>query len=63
MNLENRISMHTKDVNIHIKMKNSIAELQLTLKQDRVVNEFNHKIYELMRSKIYTFLTSLFVQN
>lgn len=45
-----------------IKLPNSLAELQLALKQDTILNEFNHKIYELKRSKIYACVTNLFIQ-
>ncbi len=40
-----------------------MAEFQFALKLDSVSNEFNHKIYELKRSKLYSPIVNLFVQN
>ena len=40
-----------------------ISELQLVLKLDSVSNEFNHKIYELQRSKVYSMIPNLFIHN
>ncbi len=37
--------------------------MQLVLKLDSVSNEFNHKIYELKRSKLYSPITNLHVHN
>ena len=60
--MENRLGRNTKDVVMLIKLPNSVAELQLALKQDTVLNEFNHKIYELKRSKIYACVSNLFIR-
>lgn len=60
--LENRLGNNTKDVVLLIKLPNTIAELQLALKLDSVLNEFNHKIYELRRSKIYACVSNLFIR-
>lgn len=48
---------------MYIKLPNSIAELQLVPKLDSVANEFNHKIYELKRSNLYSLITNLFIHN
>ena len=60
---KNRLNKKTKDLTLVINLPHSIAELQLALKFDTTSNEFNHKIYELLRSRIYTPLTNLYVQN
>lgn len=57
--LKNRLNKNTKDVTLILKLPNSVAELQLALKLDTVSNEFNHKIYELLRSKLYTPISNL----
>jgi hypothetical protein len=46
-----------------IKLKKSIAELQLALKLDSVTNEFNHKIFELTRSEIHSPIINLFIHS
>ena len=61
--LKNRLNKNTKDVTLIIKLPNSVAELQLALKFDTALNEFNHRIYELIRSKIYSPITNLCVLN
>jgi len=33
------------------------------LLQDPITNEFNHRIYELKRSKLYTLIANLFIHN
>lgn len=45
------------------KFNESIAEFQLALKLNSVSNEFNHKIYELKRSSLYSPITNLFILN
>ncbi len=60
---KNRLNKKTKDITLVINLPHSIAELQLALKFDTTSNDFNHKIYELLRSRIYTPLTKLYVQN
>lgn len=61
--IKNRLHSHTKDMVLIIKLPHSIAELQLVLKLDSVSNEFNHKLYELLRSKIYTPIVNLVLHN
>jgi hypothetical protein len=61
--LKDRLSKNTKDLVTIIKFGESIAEFQFALKLDSVSNEFNHKIYELKRSKLYSPIVNLFVQN
>ena len=53
----------TKDLVLIIKMETVIAELQLVLKLESAANEFNHKIYELQRSKVYSMIPNLFIHN
>lgn len=60
---KDRLNGKTKDLVLIIKMENVIAELQLVLKLDSVSNEFNHKIYELQRSKLYSIIPNLFIHN
>jgi hypothetical protein len=33
------------------------------MKLDSISNEFNHKIYELKRSKVYSMIPNLFIHN
>jgi len=50
-------------VKLIIQLPNSIAELQLVVKLNKTSNEFNHKIYELIRSIRFSPLTSLYIHN
>ncbi len=45
------------------KLETVISEMQLVLKLDSVSNKFNHKIYELQRSKVYLMIPNLFIHN
>ena len=60
---KNKLYGKTKDLVLIIKMEAVIAELQLVLKLDSVSNEFNHKIYELQRSKVYSMIPNLFIHS
>jgi hypothetical protein len=61
--LKDRLAKNTKDLVTIIKFGESVAEFQFALKLDSVSNEFNHKIYELKRSKLHSPIVNLFVQN
>jgi hypothetical protein len=61
--LKDRLAKNTKDLVIIAKFNESIAEFQLALKLDSVSNEFNHKIYELKRSNLYSPIANLFILN
>ena len=60
---KNKLYGKTKDLVLIIKLETVISELQLVLKLDSVSNEFNHKIYELQRSKVYSMIPNLFIHN
>jgi hypothetical protein len=60
---KNKLFGKTKHLILITKLGTVISELQLVLKLDSVSNEFNHKIYELQRSKVYSMLLNLFVHN
>jgi hypothetical protein len=60
---KNKLYGKTKDLVLIIKLENVVSELQLVLKLDSVSNEFNHKIYELQRSKVYSMIPNLFIHN
>ena len=60
---KNKLYGKTKDLVLITKLETVISELQLVLKLDSVSNEFNHKIYELQRSKVYSMIPNLFIHN
>ena len=60
---KNKLYGKTKDLVLIIKLETVISELQLVFKLDSVSNEFNHKIYELQRSKVYSMIPNLFIHN
>jgi hypothetical protein len=47
--IKNRLNLGTKDVLLNIKFQNIVCEVQLALEFDKSDNEFNHKLYELIR--------------
>ena len=60
---KNKLYGKTKDLVLITKLETVMSELQLVLKLDSVSNEFNHKIYELKRSKVYSMIPNLFIHN
>ena len=61
--VKDRLAKNTKDLVMIIQFEESVAEFQFALKLDSVSNEFNHKIYELKRSQVYSPIANLFVMN
>ena len=61
--MKNKLYGKTKDLVPIINLEKVVAELQLVLKLDSVSNEFNHKIYELQRSKLYSMVPNLLIHN
>jgi hypothetical protein len=60
---KNKLYGKTRDLVLITKLESVISELQLVMKLDSVSNEFNHKIYELIRSKVYPMIPNLFIHN
>ena len=61
--IENRLGKNTKDLVFKIEIGGIIAEFQLAYQFNVVKNEFNHKIFELCRSKFFTVVETLNVFN
>lgn len=61
--LSNRLKKPTSDINIKILFGNVIAELQLAILLNHAEYEFQHKLYEIRRSKFFTKLTQLSILN
>jgi hypothetical protein len=61
--LDNRLNKPTSDLVLKILFGNTIAELQMAINLSAAENEFNHKIYELKRTKFFTPLTQLSIFN
>jgi hypothetical protein len=56
---DDRLVKKTRDFQLNFLINGTISELQLALKLDKSANEFNHKLYELERSKNLTPLITL----
>ncbi len=57
--IKNRLNLGTKDVLLNIKFHNIVCEVQLALIFDKSDNEFNHKLYELIRDPAGVIMASL----
>jgi hypothetical protein len=60
---KNRLQTSTQDFQLIFVINGTICELQLSLPMDKSANEFNHKLYELTRSKDLTVLNTLMALN
>jgi hypothetical protein len=47
--IKNRLNLGTKDVSLNIRVGTIVCEVQLALMFDKSDNEFNHKLYEIIR--------------
>jgi hypothetical protein len=63
LEVKNRLKQKTSDLCLKIQLGSVITELQLAIDFKFVDNEFNHKLYELLRSNFYSPLTMLFLFN
>lgn len=61
--VDNRLKKDTCDLVIKIIFGNVVAEFQLVKEANIADYDFNHKIYELKRSKFFTPLTQLMILN
>ncbi len=61
--VDNRLKKDTSDLVIKIIIGNVVAEFQLVKEANIADYDFNHKIYELKRSKFFTPLTQLMILN
>jgi len=57
--VKNRLGKKTADLVFKILINGTVSEFQLAYEFNVVANEFNHKIYELERSKFFTCLSTL----
>jgi len=58
--IDNRLSKGTCDLVLKILINELVCEFQLTIDATKVVdNEFNHKIFEIARSKFFSPISML----
>lgn len=63
LSVRNRLREKSCDVVLHIRMGETIAELQLVLNYKLVQNEFNAKLDHLRRALFYNHITHLKLYN
>jgi hypothetical protein len=57
--IDNRLRKGTSDLVLKILFGKVVAELQLVINLNAAEYQFNHKIYELLRSKFFSPLAQL----
>lgn len=62
--MKNRLSKNTCDFVVIMKLpKGTISEYQICYNINSVENEFNHKLYELNRTTLFTPITNLYLNH